>query len=101
MDSKQWMRVRELFESALDQPEAEQVPFVENSSEPAEIIAEAKALLESSRHNLDAFEPPTPALNFGPGPEPLDISKGTRIGQYTVEARIGTGGMADVYVATQ
>lgn len=101
MEPHQWKRVRELFEASLDLPEAEQQAFLEAAQAPAEIIAEAKALLESSRQNLSALEPPTPALDSTPNPEPIDISRGTAIGHYKVEGRIGSGGMADVFVATQ
>ncbi|MDF1837271.1 MAG: protein kinase [Planctomycetota bacterium] len=101
MDPHQWKRVRELFEACLDEPESQQGAFLDAADAPVGVIEEAKSLLESSRQNLSAFEPPTPALESFPNLDPLDITRGTTIGHYTVEGRIGSGGMADVFVATQ
>ncbi|MBL4770702.1 MAG: protein kinase [Planctomycetes bacterium] len=47
------------------------------------------------------FDLPVPSSDFAPVTPALDIPRGTRIGHYLVEKRIGAGGMADVFSASQ
>ena len=101
MNSQDWKRVRELFEACLDQPEAERAAFLEQSTAPPEVRAEALGLLQASQDNASVFEPPTPAPGADRPAVTWNVSRGEPIGQYTVERRIGAGGMADVFAATQ
>lgn len=102
MDSQDWKRVRDLFETALDLPEADRAAFLEASTAPDSVRREALNLLRASRENVSAFDPPTPTPHWAAPPTAgVDVERGATIGQYTVERRIGTGGMADVFAATQ
>ncbi len=101
MDSKQWSKVRLLFEGALDLPEAEQLPHIKGSTESVDVVEGALELLEASRGKTAVFEPPSASPAGGAQPIALELTKGCAVGKFRVERRIGSGGMADIYAATQ
>ncbi len=101
MESKQWSQVRQLFEASLDLPEDERLEHIKAKSASDDVKSGALALLASSRGDTSIFDPPTATPGFEPVSPSLNIPQGTRIDQYLVDRRIGAGGMADVFAASQ
>src|SRR5690349_19570974 len=96
MDSARWARVRSILERAieLDGPEQEAL-LAEECGSDAPLRAEIESLMrfEASGSGLEPPEPAELARAFG------DPNLGRRIGPYTVERVLGTGGMGVVYLA--
>ena len=101
MDSKHWKDVRQLFEASLERPEDEQIRFLDASDATDDVKALARTLLNSSQQDLSRFQPPTPTPTGSPVSPLLDLDEGVHVGNYVVVKHIGSGGMADVYEASQ
>lgn len=101
MDSKHWVDVRKLFEASLELPEDKRAEFLEESDATREVKALAHTLLRSSQQDLSGFQPPTPPPSGSPASPILDLDAGVQVGAYVVARHIGSGGMADVYEASQ
>ena len=88
-----WLRVEELFHSALEQPESgRETWLVAQTGFAPEVREEVRSLLAADRRNGElGAQAPAAAVEL-PG-------HGQRIGPYLTERLLGCGGMGKVYLA--
>jgi serine/threonine protein kinase/tetratricopeptide (TPR) repeat protein len=93
-----WPRVREIFETAVSLPADARRAYVSKScDEDAAVRQQVELLLDShERAQSSSATPAALSLNATAITRSLE---GNRIGPYLVEARIGAGGMGEVYKA--
>jgi serine/threonine protein kinase/tetratricopeptide (TPR) repeat protein len=92
-----WLRVRQVFEHALTLPAEQRQPFVADALGEAELRQRAESLIEAHVRAEHFLEIPATAA-FHDRAIATDLS-GTQLGPYELQARVGAGGMGDVYRA--
>ncbi len=102
MDAERWRTVQRLFHGALEVPGGERDAYLaEVCGDDAELRSEVESLLEAHFSDDDFLERsavetvPTGAATVEP-----DLT-GIRVGSYELLERIGSGGMGDVFLASQ
>src|SRR5262245_65791535 len=102
MTPAQWLRVRELFEAAVDAQPPNLRQWLLAESDDPEVRAEVESLLRHHSRAGSFLNEPVPEAV----PALLDddaeaaIAAGTVIGQYTIGRELGRGAMGRVYLAT-
>jgi serine/threonine protein kinase/tetratricopeptide (TPR) repeat protein len=107
MSPERWKQLEEVFQSALDLPEAERRGFIAGACVGDDTLREqVEALVAQYERAGDFIEAPAvvgftggPALNTtldGVGEDPMN---GRRIGSYRIVREAGRGGMGAVYLA--
>jgi len=97
MDQARWNRVEELLQAALDlAPDAREAYLDRVCGSDVNLRRELAELLAREADGA-LFESPAIAV-FAPHLVPVPLT-GQRIGHYRIEARIGAGGMGEVYEA--
>ena len=112
MTEERWLRVKALFESAVERPDGDREAFLQEATAgDSTLRREVESLLASDatdgsilqpvrdvRRTLLANLPPiAPVTLGGAGPPPVTVH--SRIGPYTVVHLLGVGGMGEVYRA--
>lgn len=91
--------IEELFEHAMDLPEAEREPWLrERCGEDKQLYRDLLSLLDAHERANNFLDRPAleQSQDFAPSFDPLI---GSIVGQYRVIERVGTGGMGSVYLA--
>ncbi|HUG95146.1 MAG TPA: hypothetical protein VMK30_03285, partial [Pleomorphomonadaceae bacterium] len=97
MTPERWQRVKDVFHDALARPAGERAAFLaEACGQDAEARAALERLLDAHGQAEGFLE--TPAVGASVDP-PRPLMTGRVIGHYEVRARLGTGGMGEVYEA--
>jgi len=94
-DPERWSRLKTIFTQALSLSMADRPAYLDDECEKdADLRRDAERLLES--HDMLNGFLETPPFRTEPS---VDTLAGQTVGPYVVEARIGSGGMGDVYRA--
>ncbi|HET7695447.1 MAG TPA: protein kinase [Vicinamibacterales bacterium] len=100
MHTDRWREIETLFSAALAQPPAARRPFVERHCADAGMRAEVVSLLEAADASRDFLSSPAlDAFARQVSREGWTVRVGDRLGAYTITARIGAGGMGEVWRA--
>lgn len=82
-----WSQVRRLFDAAIDLPTGDRLAFLERQCPDPALRAEVEALLSVTETRLGRLE----ASSLADG---VDVQPGSRIDDYTILERVGSGGMS-------
>src|SRR5436190_24199778 len=100
MDSERWQQIKTLLQSALEREPDERYAFLATACAGDDLLCQEIESLITSQEQADGFiESPA----FAPMAESLgdqpDTLAGQSFGPYQIIARIGVGGMGEVYSA--
>ncbi len=95
MDAAHWEKLKDLFNRAIDLPDAERASFLENCDE--DLRNQIKNLVEAHEH-VGGFIAEPAMVEIGLSDE-TDANIGRRIDGYEILSEIGHGGMGAVYLA--
>ena len=101
MTPEQWQEVESILQAALDRPPHERSSFLDEACAGDEQMkAEVTSLIDAYHEAGDFIEQPTIAQDarvlVG---DDVDRKIGLAIGPYKIIARLGAGGMGEVYLA--
>ncbi|MBS1796313.1 MAG: PD40 domain-containing protein [Acidobacteria bacterium] len=103
MNPERWKQIDDLFDIALDLPEAEREAFLsENCGGDAELEQKLRELLRAAAPGefLERSAMRIAAENLAAATSAAEADfVGMRIGNYRIERQIGAGGMGEVYLA--
>lgn len=98
---ERWQKIKDIFNSALNQPAAERIEFVAGACEGDEALRQEVESLISAHEEEDNFlDAPAHELAaeiltvHSPG-----LLDGQQLGPYTILSSLGAGGMGEVYLA--
>lgn len=102
MKSERWRQVDELLQSALGRPQQERAAFLERACGADESLKRDVESLIRSADQAGSF------IEHGAGESGPDVSPNARVafgpgqalGEYKISRLLGTGGMGEVYLAT-
>ncbi len=98
MKHASWMRVRQLFERALELAPGERASLLDTScAGEDDVRREVESLLQRDALAAGFLEPPEQSVVLLHS----DFAPGTRIGRYELQHVLGSGGMGTVYAAFQ
>ena len=101
MNPERWRRIDAVLQAALARPPEERDPFLDRTcAGDDDLRREVELLLSADRRAGDFIE--APAVEAAAGllaDAPAEIREGSYVSRYRVLARIGAGGMGDVYRA--
>ena len=93
-----WPRVREIFEAAVSLPADARRAYVAKSCDEDASVRQQVELLLDSHERAQSASPPSSAQSLNATGISTSL-EGNRVGPYLVGARVGAGGMGEVYKA--
>ncbi len=102
MSPDRWEKINEIFNNALDLPSAERDAYiVRECGDDPELLAEVRSLLGAESQAGEFInEPAVSGISSGSPDELPQTLAGIEFGHFKIERCIGSGGMGDVYLAT-
>jgi predicted esterase len=98
MPSERWLRIEQLFTEAVEQPASGRADFLAGRCGP--LRAEVASLLAAAEQSADFLSQPALGVFAGQiAREGWSVQPGERIASYTVERRLGAGGMGEIWRA--
>lgn len=92
MTAENWHEVKKVLAGALERPPGERNAYLEQACAEPAIRREVESLIAAHEQAHDSFL-------AGPGIPVKELPAGSQLGIYEIKARIGSGGMGDVYRA--
>jgi serine/threonine protein kinase/Tol biopolymer transport system component len=102
MTPERWQQIEQLLHAALERGPAERAALLELECATDPDLREEVESLLSSAEQTDGFLGANAAADGAvllADDQPADALPGSRIGPYSIEKRIGAGGMGEVYLA--
>lgn len=96
MTPEKWLKIKEIFNEAVEMETSKRASFVQSAcQDDEEILSEVEKLLDEDTKDETLFDPFIESNPFLTKPDAL----GSVIGKYKVIKEIGEGGMGSVYLA--
>ena len=99
-ESGRWKEISALYADALALPETERVRFLAGACGDADVRAEVEALLASHGAAQETLERPAAEMLAQSLAAETASLTGRRLGAYRIDAPLASGGMGEVYRAT-
>ena len=92
MTPERWQEVKKLLAAALERPPAERTAFLDQARAEPDLRREVESLIAAHEQGESGYL-------AQPAMQAKELAIGSRLGPYEVLARIGAGGMGEVYKA--
>jgi serine/threonine protein kinase len=101
MTSNDWQFLKAILAEALERPPHEREPLVvDRCARRPDLLHEARALVASVESADRLLATPAPSSGVVTEADAVDLSVGAQIGPYRVVRKLGSGGMGNVYLAS-
>lgn len=100
MTPERWWQIEKIFHDASEQPESEKAAYLDHAcGNDTELRSEVESLLNQEASDTRPFETLVSSATHAMEDQQPESLIGTRIGAYRITGMIGSGGMAEVFLA--